>query len=262
MIIATRDWITVDHVHRVVIQFFPGLSQQVKQHHHQVLNTLQSTIEATPGLENRVCGHTQRWEDEGVLGDGVGNTLSRARYLITYSSKTIAQNTDSRNLNHFRAFAGLKDLLGERPLVLDQEFSYLELMLNMPAEQINWVIRLNLRAHPPKFYDEDGEEVALTISPSETVIYHHLWYMGKVKVNLIGIWSKGFTNPLWVMTNLEARRGLKIYFARVNFLQHHSFQPVCADHWERGLSRGRTTGSRKVNKNRVTSRKFFGAVSI
>jgi len=135
--------------------------------------------------------------------------------LITYSSKTIAQNVDSRNLNHFRAFAGLKELLGERPLVLDREFSYLELMLNLLAEQVNWVIRLNLRAHPPKFHDEEGREVALTISPGETVIHNHVWYMGKVRVNLIGIWNKGFTDPMWVMTNLEAKRGLQIYFARM-----------------------------------------------
>jgi hypothetical protein len=135
--------------------------------------------------------------------------------LITYSSKTIAQNADSRNLNHFRAFSGLKDLLGERPLVLDREFSYLELMLNMLEEQVNWVIRLSLRANPPKFYDEDGKEVALTISPGETVIHPLVWYMGKVQVNLIGIWNKGFSDPMWIMTNLEAKEGLRIYFARM-----------------------------------------------
>jgi len=135
--------------------------------------------------------------------------------LITYSSKTIAQNADSRNLNHFRAFAGLKELLGERPLVLDREFSYLELMLNMVEEQVNWVIRLNLRANPPKFFDDDGKQVALTISSGETVIHNRVWYMGKVRVNLIGTWNKGFTEPMWVMTNLEAKRGLRIYFARM-----------------------------------------------
>jgi hypothetical protein len=171
----------------------------------------------------------QAWKTEyvGTLKDGktkgfwamVLATPYRGRAipcgLITYSSKTIAQNADSRNLNHFRAFAGLKEFLGERPLVLDREFSYLELMLNMLEEQVNWVIRLNLRANPPKFYDEDGQAVALTISPGETVIHNHVWYMGKVRVNLIGTWKKGFSDPLWVMTNLEAKRGLQIYFARM-----------------------------------------------
>lgn len=135
--------------------------------------------------------------------------------MVTYSSKTIAQGLDSRNLNHFRAFAGLKEMLGGRPLVLDREFSYLELMLNLFEEQINWVIRLNLRANPPKFYDDDGKEVALTISPGETVVLNHIWYMGKVCMNVIGTWKKGLDEPMWVMTNLEAKRGLQIYFARM-----------------------------------------------
>jgi hypothetical protein len=135
--------------------------------------------------------------------------------MLTYSSRTIAQQADSRNLNHYRGFAALKDLLGERPLVLDREFSYLELMLNFMEEQINWVIRLNLRANPPKFYDADGKEVALTISPGETVILNKVWYRGKVLVNVIGTWKKGLDEPMWIMTNLEAKRGLQIYFARM-----------------------------------------------
>jgi hypothetical protein len=135
--------------------------------------------------------------------------------MVTYSSKTIAQGLDSRNLNHFRAFEGLKDMLGGRPLVLDREFSYLELMLNLFEEQLNWVIRLNLRANPPKFYDDDGKEVVLTIAPGETVLLHQVWYMGKVCMNVVGTWKKGLTEPLWVMTNLEAKRGLQIYFARM-----------------------------------------------
>lgn len=135
--------------------------------------------------------------------------------MVTYSSKTIAQGFDSRNLNHFRAFDGLKEMLGERPLVLDREFSYSELMLNLFEEQINWVIRLNLRANPPKFYDADGKQVLLTISPGETVVLNHVWYMGKVCMNLVGTWKKGLAEPMWIMTNLEAGQGLQIYFARM-----------------------------------------------
>jgi len=135
--------------------------------------------------------------------------------LVTYSSKTIAQNADSRNLNHFRAFAGLRDMLGERPLVLDREFSYLELLLKLVEEDIHFVIRLNLRSHPPKIYDTDGNEIALSISPGETVIHHGVWYLGKVRVNLIGTWKKGLSEPMWVITDLEAKEGLRIYFARM-----------------------------------------------
>jgi hypothetical protein len=135
--------------------------------------------------------------------------------LITYSSKTIATRQDSRNLNHFRAFEGLKDLLGERPLVLDREFSYLELLAHLVEEQVNFVIRLNLGSQPPKFWDSEGRDVALTISPGETVIHNRVWYKGQVCVNLIGTWGKGFKDPLWIMTNLEAQAGQRIYFARM-----------------------------------------------
>jgi hypothetical protein len=135
--------------------------------------------------------------------------------LITYSSKTIAAGLDSRNLNHFRAFAGLKDLLGERPVVLDREFSYLELLLQLVEEQLHFVIRLNLGSHPPKFWDDEGRQVALTISRGETVIHHRVWYRGKVCVNLIGSWGQGFREPLWIMTNLEAQQGQRIYLARM-----------------------------------------------
>jgi hypothetical protein len=135
--------------------------------------------------------------------------------FVTYSSKTIASQLDSRNLNHFRAFEGLKDMLGERPLVLDREFSYLELLLNLVEEQINFVIRLKLGRYPAKFWDTEGQEVALSISPGETVIHKRVWYKGKVCVNLIGRWKPGFAQPLWVMTNLEAKEGQRIYLARM-----------------------------------------------
>ncbi|MCC6147608.1 MAG: transposase [Anaerolineaceae bacterium] len=135
--------------------------------------------------------------------------------LVTYSSKTIATQQDSRNLNHFRAFEGLKDLLGERPLVLDREFSYLELLLRLEAERVNFVICLNRGSHPAKFYDRDGQEVALTISPGETVIHKRVWYKGQVWVNLIGDWGQGFSEPIWIMTNLDAKEGLRIYRARM-----------------------------------------------
>lgn len=139
--------------------------------------------------------------------------------LITYSSKTIAMNQDSRNQNHFRAFEGLKDMLGERPLVLDREFSYLELLLCLNAEQVNFVIRLNLGSHPPKVWDAEGQEVSLTILPGEVVIYNRVWYKGQVCVNLIGTWKKGFSEPLWVMTNLTAEEGLRIYLLRMKIEQ-------------------------------------------
>ena len=136
-------------------------------------------------------------------------------HFVTYSSRTIAQEANSRNWNHLEAFQHVKDLLGEKPLVLDREFSYLELLENLNAAQLNFVIRLNLGSHPPQFFDENKQRVELTIDPGETKIYRTLFYKGKVRVNLIGYWQQGYAEPLWVMTNLRAEVGGQIYFARM-----------------------------------------------
>jgi hypothetical protein len=136
-------------------------------------------------------------------------------HFVTYSSKTIAHEESSRNLKHFGAFATIKELLGEKPLVLDREFSYLELLENLITEGIHFVIRLNLRSHPPQLINAQGQAITLTIAPGETEIYRQLSYKGKVTVNVIGVWKKGLSQPLWVMTDLEPADGLQIYFQRM-----------------------------------------------
>ena len=135
--------------------------------------------------------------------------------FVTYSSKTIADMADSRNLNHFRAFAELKALLGERPLVLDREFSYLELLLRLIHDRIHFVIRLNLGSHPPIIRDAEGRQIELTVSPGHTALYNQVYYKGKARVNIIGTWKLGLREPMWVMTDLEASRGLTLYEERM-----------------------------------------------
>ena len=45
-------------------------------------------------------------------------------HFITYSSKTIADEGSSRNLEHRRALEGLGELIEDQPVVMDREFSY------------------------------------------------------------------------------------------------------------------------------------------
>lgn len=136
-------------------------------------------------------------------------------HFLTYSSRTLAQQAESRNLNHLQAFQPLKALLGDKPLVLDREFSYLELLEAFAAAQINFVIRLKLGSHPPQFFDENKQRLELSAEPGKTVVYRNLFYKGKVRVNVIGYWQAGYAEPLWVMTNLKAEVGGQIYFARM-----------------------------------------------
>ena len=135
--------------------------------------------------------------------------------FVTYSSQTIAAEATSRNQYHFRAFAEVKDLLGDRPLVLDREFSYLGLLQALRAEQVAFVIRLHLSgSHPPRFTMVNGDPISLRIAPGQTEIYSQVYYKGEVPVNIIGVWEKGFSKPLWVMTSLPPEAGLAIYRQR------------------------------------------------
>lgn len=135
--------------------------------------------------------------------------------FVTYSSRTIAQEESSRNLKHFQAFATLKGLIGDKPLIADREFSYLELLEALVTEHIHFVIRLQLGSHPPHLLDENKQPVALDITPGETVIRRKVSYKGRVCVNLIGVWHSGFSEPMWVMTDLRAEQGLDLYVQRM-----------------------------------------------
>jgi hypothetical protein len=169
----------------------------------------------------------------GTLKDGttagywllVLSTPFRGRSLpfsfVVYSSRTIGEQSTSRNQEHFRCFDEVKELLGDRPLVLDREFSYEELMELLYIENIQFVIRLNLgdQHKQTRLIDADGEPVKLFIRPDETVIHPNVYYLGTVKVNLIGYWQKSLSKPLWVMTSLEPKRGLEIYQKRMKIEQ-------------------------------------------
>jgi hypothetical protein len=134
--------------------------------------------------------------------------------FVVYSSRTIGEQVTSRNQEHFRCFEDVKRLLGDRPLVLDREFSYEELMEILSLEHIQFVIRLNV-GKGVRIIDEDGNPVRLLIQPGETVVQPNVYDLGKVKVNLIGYLEKGLSKPLWVLTTLEPEEGLEIYRKRM-----------------------------------------------
>jgi len=137
-------------------------------------------------------------------------------HFVSYSSAIIGAEITSRNRYHFQAFAQIKDLLGDKPLVLDREFSYLELLQALVIEQVNFVIRLKLGVH---FFDQEGKQVLLSVKKGETRILNKVFYMGKVFVNVIGRWKEGFNEPIWIMTNLPAEQGLDFYLQRMKIEQ-------------------------------------------
>jgi hypothetical protein len=43
-------------------------------------------------------------------------------------------------------------LIGDRPVIFDREFSYLELLNSLLEADMQFIIRLDLRANPPHIY--------------------------------------------------------------------------------------------------------------
>lgn len=134
--------------------------------------------------------------------------------FITYSSKTINDELSSRNLEHLKVIAELKELLGDKVLVLDREFSYEWLLENMLIDGVKFVIRLNIGSNPT-ILNENGDKISLTINPGDEVNLRGVYYKGSLEVNISGKWDKGFSEPMWVISNLPPEEAIKIYRLRM-----------------------------------------------
>jgi len=88
-------------------------------------------------------------------------------FFISYSSRTIAEEESSRNLEHRRGLEVVKLLIGDKPVVLDREFSYQGLFEDFVEEGMKFVIRLNTGNHPT-FKDKEGNKVVLSLAPRGT----------------------------------------------------------------------------------------------
>lgn len=139
-------------------------------------------------------------------------------HFLTYSSRTFEEQPSSRNLEHFKAVQEIRQLIGQRPIVFDREFSYLILLRSLVAADVRFVVRLNMGAHPPCFYydAEQKQSLRLLIAPiNKARIYRQVYYMGEVCLNVVGIWRYGFKDPIWIMTNMEPEAGLALYDQRM-----------------------------------------------
>jgi hypothetical protein len=99
-------------------------------------------------------------------------------HFVTYSSRTIEDLPSSRNLEHFKAIQEIQQLIGTRPIVFDREFSYRELLNSLVDEGVHFVIRLNMGAHPPRFYydEEQKHSLRLLIAPiNKPKIYRQVY---------------------------------------------------------------------------------------
>ena len=137
--------------------------------------------------------------------------------FVTYSSQTIAEEATSRNREPRRGLSQIKDLLGETPVILDREFSYEALFTAFRQEGVSFVIRLNTgnRAEITDKKGAEGRPLDLPLVPGKRVYVKGVYYKRTEKVNLAGEWGEGFKEPLWVITDLEPEKALRLYRSRM-----------------------------------------------
>jgi len=139
-------------------------------------------------------------------------------HFLTYSSRTFEDQPSSRYLEHFRAIQEIQLLIGKRPIVFEHKFSYRELLNSLEEEGVHFVIRLHMGANAPLFYydAEQKHPLRLLIAHiNKPKIYRQVYYMGRVCLNIVGIWCYGFKDPLWIMTNMDPEAGLALYDQRM-----------------------------------------------
>ncbi len=139
--------------------------------------------------------------------------------FVTYSSATLGAEVTSRNQEHQRAAGQVRDLIGERPLLLDREFSYGEWLRYLLEAGLRFVIRLKVGAPPVRLLDRFGCEVRLEIRPGEHKVHRDVLYQGTIPVHVCGWWKRGYAEPVWLVTNLEPEEALRLYPKRMKIEQ-------------------------------------------
>jgi hypothetical protein len=199
----------------------PGIALNRLYHDEAPFIVMDVTEIARPGAKS--TAYVGRLQDGKTRGFDLLTLATPYRgraipfHCISYSSRTINEQCNSRNLEHRRALREVLPMLKGTPLVGDREFCYESYFEDLGVEGLEYVIRLNtennvLLTHQP---GEKGRKVSLQLTPGQTRYYAGIWYRGKVKLNLAGTWLAGCKEPLWVASNIAAKPALHIYQQRM-----------------------------------------------
>jgi transposase len=71
----------------------------------------------------------------------------------------------------------------------------------------------------PTVLNENGDKISLTINPEDEVYLRGVYYKGRIEVNIAGKWDKGFSEPMWVISNLPPEEAIEIYRLRMKIEQ-------------------------------------------
>jgi len=144
---------------------------------------------------------------------------------LTYSSTTIAEEGSSQPQEVRRLLETLHALLRGRPLVADRGFHDRKFFAWLQQGGIPFIIRVKMRPHPLKLYDEAGNPLRPVLQPGESRAWLQVRHHELTGLTLIGYWKQGHAKPLWLLTTWpDAEQALKWYLQRMKI--EESFRDI------------------------------------
>jgi len=102
--------------------------------------------------------------------------------FVTYSSSTINSECSSRNMKHIKSISEVKELIGDKVLILDREFSYEGFLSELVEAGISFVICLN-KKNGVRITDQEGNRLSLLVDIGEEGGQSGVYYKGNIEVN-------------------------------------------------------------------------------
>jgi hypothetical protein len=143
-----------------------------------------------------------------------------------YSSRIINNDCSSKNLLLQEALQPALPLLKGKVMVADREFCSETILRYFERQALKFAIRFKVgrENHKATITDIHKNKVDYSIQKGQTKIWRDVYYKGKIKVNLIGVWDPKYKNPLYIITNYDPEDALRIYKLRMKL--EESFRDV------------------------------------
>lgn len=163
----------------------------------------------------------------GVLALGMpfkGRT--KVIFADVMSSATIAQDCISKWKFIQDSLHQVIPFLQSKVIVADREFSNEEMINFFVKSKIDYAIRLKLSAgrYKVRITNRRGKDVDLYVQKGRKKCWKNVYYKGNVKVNIAVEWSINSSEPMYIITNCEPKKGLKYYKIRMKI--EESFKDV------------------------------------
>lgn len=140
-----------------------------------------------------------------------------------YSSAILDLDSTSKNIILKNALLSALSLLEGKIIVADREFCSEENLKFLIGEGIKFVVRFKVGGKNRKTIvtDKNKNKIDYTLQKGEMKIFRNVYYKGKVKIHLIGIWDSKYHSPLYIITNHDPKQALDIYKIRMKIEQSY-----------------------------------------